>query len=117
MDFIQRLDSLIKEKGMSRSSFLKAVKMGANQIKYWEKNNTIPPVPTLERIAKFFNVSVDYLTGKTDERVPFINEEDNIKVALFGGDTEVTPEMWKEVKEYVEYIKHKHKDDNNAKQS
>ena len=57
-------------------------------------------------------VNVDYLIGATDERTNFNNNED-VKVALFGGDVEVTPEMWEEVQEYVEYIKHKYKDNNN----
>ena len=37
--------------------------------------------------------------------------EDIAKVALFGGDKEVTDEMWDEVKNYVEYIKQKHSKD------
>ena len=116
MVFIERLDSLIKENGLTRSSFLKEVKMGRNQIKYWENHNVIPPEPTLERIARYFNVNIDYLTGKTDERTVFnVDGEEAVKVALFGGDKEVTPEMWKEVQDYVEFLKHKYfKDDDNA---
>lgn len=34
--------------------------------------------------------------------------EQEIKVALFGGDGEVSDEMWQEVKEFVAYVKHKH---------
>ena len=33
--------------------------------------------------------------------------EDDIKAALFGGDNEVTDEMWDEVKKFVEFIKSK----------
>ncbi len=33
--------------------------------------------------------------------------ENEIKVALFGGDGEVTEEMWQEVKRFVEFVKHK----------
>lgn len=35
-------------------------------------------------------------------------KDDIAKVALFGGDGEVTEEMWQEVKDYVAYIKQKH---------
>lgn len=38
-------------------------------------------------------------------------KENLAKVALFGGDSEVTEEMWQEVKSYVEYIKQKHNKD------
>ncbi len=37
-----------------------------------------------------------------------LNSNDDIKVALFGGDTEVTDEMWEEVMNYAEYIKQKY---------
>lgn len=59
---------------------------------------------TLAKIAEYFGVSVDYLYGGgsgADERA--------LKVALFGGDGEVTDEMWDEVKRYARYIKEKGK--------
>ena len=57
---------------------------------------------TLAKIAEYFGVSVDYLYGGNagaDERA--------LKVALFGGDGEVSDEMWNEVKRYAMYIKEK----------
>ncbi len=54
---------------------------------------------TLSLIADYFNISVDYLYGKSQ------NEENALKVALFGGDTVVTDEMWAEVKRYADFIK------------
>ena len=34
-----------------------------------------------------------------------IADDETLKVALFGGDGEVTDEMWNEVKRYARYIK------------
>lgn len=34
--------------------------------------------------------------------------ESDLKVALFGKDSEVTDEMWDKVKEYADYIKNKY---------
>lgn len=56
---------------------------------------------TLCKIADYFNVSVDYLYGKSTTRA----DEESLKVALFGGDGAVTDEMWNEVKRYAQYIK------------
>jgi len=56
---------------------------------------------TLSKIADYFEVSVDYLYGKTEIK----NDEESQKVALFGGDTVVTDEMWEELKRYARYIK------------
>ena len=56
---------------------------------------------TLSKIADRFKVSVDYLYGKAETS----NNEELLKVALFGGDTVVTEKMWEEVKRYAGYIK------------
>lgn len=56
---------------------------------------------TLSRIAEYFDVSVEYLHDGTASRI----DDQSLKVALFGGDGEVTDEMWDEVKRYAQYIK------------
>lgn len=56
---------------------------------------------TLSKIAEYFGVSVDYLYGGHTVRA----DEESLKAALFGGDTEVTDEMWNEVKRYAQYVK------------
>lgn len=46
-----------------------------------------------------------------DKSINVITNDDmdnNAKVALFGGDTDVTDEMWEEVKDYAKYIKQKY---------
>ena len=64
--------------------------------------------------SQYFGVSIDYLTGKTDIKNPPDQQspEEIAKVALFGGDGEVTDEMWNEVKGFVEFIKDKRKREN-----
>ena len=56
---------------------------------------------TLSRIADYFEVSVDFLLGSQTPPA----DEQSLKVALFGGDTAVTDEMWNEVKRYAAFIK------------
>lgn len=67
MTFVNRLDSLLKSKKLTRKEFLEQMKFGKNQITYWEKNNTLPNMSTLNAIATFFGVSVEFLTGVEDE--------------------------------------------------
>lgn len=66
---------------------------------------------TAQKIASYFGVSVGYLLGEEDEKekAPAAVSDEDIKVALFGGDTEVTDEMWSEVMNYAEYIKQKYR--------
>lgn len=116
MRFIDRLLNLLKEKKLSKNKFLQELHMGKNQILYWQNNpETLPNHSTLDNMARFLDVNVDYLTGDTDDRTPYpttSTTEDAIKVALFGGDREVSDEMWNEVKDYVEFLKSKYfKDD------
>lgn len=66
--FIQRLLNLINEKGISRKQFSSDVQINKNQLKRWEDLGTIPNRTTLTVIAQYFNVSVEYLLGETDER-------------------------------------------------
>ena len=57
---------------------------------------------TLSKISDYFGISVDFLYGKTSNA-----SEEDLKIALFGGDSQVTEEMWDEVKRYAMYIKEK----------
>lgn len=71
------------------------------------KQGAMPTATTLRKIAQYFNVSVSSLLVDAKEKSPSISDED-IKVALFGGDSEITPEMWEDVKKYVEFVKSKY---------
>ena len=68
---------------------------------------------TAQKIASYFGVSVGYLLGEEDEfeqkeKAPAAVSDEDLKVALFGGDTEVSDEMWNEVMNYAEYLKQKY---------
>lgn len=63
----------------------------------------------LDKLADFFGVSIDYLLGREEKSSVSGTTENDFKVALFGGDGEVTDEMWDEVKQFAEYIKAKYK--------
>ena len=65
----------------------------------------------IEIMAEKLNVSPAYLLGETDtpaqeKKKPASDAE--LKVALFGGDGEVTDEMWDEVVRFAEFVKSKH---------
>lgn len=111
MTFYERYAFLCHEYGKSPTGVGSELSIDRATINYW-KNNHVPKTQALIKISNYFNVSVDYLLGKTEIRTPFNNQspDDISKVALFGGSEEVTEEMWNEVKNYVEFIKQKYKD-------
>ena len=61
----------------------------------------------LDTLANFFGVSVDYLLGR-EETKDTPSDYSDVKVALFGGDGEVTDAMWDEVKQFADYVKAKY---------
>ena len=65
---------------------------------------------TLSKIADYFNVSVDYLIGKSNqkENAPATSRsvsDDDIMFALFNGSDGITDEMYEEVKRFAQFIK------------
>lgn len=101
---------LCNKKGESPSSVCKKVNIAPATFSCWTAES-VPRRATLMRIADYFGVSVDYLLGKTEQKEkpsPEGESEEAMKVALFGGDTEVTDEMWREVLNYAEFIKQKY---------
>ena len=68
---------------------------------------------TLMKIADYFEVPVDYLLNGTEtEKAPISEDERNInqaKIALFGGDGEVTDEMWEEAIFAAQLIKERYR--------
>lgn len=66
--FFSVLEQLLKEKGIPASKMLADCKLGKNQYTYWRKNGNVPGGATLQKIADYFGVSVDYLLGKTEQK-------------------------------------------------
>ena len=61
--FCERLKDLREEKGLSISALAKELKVDHSSIVRWEKGERVPSIDNLYIIAKFFNVTADYLIG------------------------------------------------------
>lgn len=64
--FVDNLKKLIKERGITQKKFLADMDLNINAIGDWTKYGNIPKGDTLQRIANYFSVSVDFLLGKSD---------------------------------------------------
>ena len=100
--------SLCEKFGLSPTSAIIDMGLSRSNITNW-KNGRLPKAEVLQVVAEYFDVPVDYLlNGEETKKAPSPKAEvsdDDIKVALFGGDGEVTEEMWAEVKRFAEYVK------------
>ena len=66
--FAERVKTVLISKGITQKTMLEDLNLGKNQFSYWNKTGSTPNGFTVEKIAEYLDVSVDYLIGKTDER-------------------------------------------------
>jgi len=64
--FPERLKELRTEKELSKRELAKAIGVSDVAISRWENNLRVPNVINLYALAKFFDVSADYLIGLED---------------------------------------------------
>ena len=69
MTFIERLEELRKEKGITRKKLLEDCQLGKNQIKYWETKGIIPTPSVLVVLSNYFGVSPEYLLGESADKI------------------------------------------------
>ena len=86
--FVKRLDQLVNEKGIKRSKFLSDLKLNKNSFINWEKRKNIPDGITLYEIAKYFDVSMEYLIGATNEHRSQLSEEEKRLLAAYREQSE-----------------------------
>lgn len=61
-----RLKELREEKGLSARQLAKALNVSDRAIQRWEKEERIPNAEAIISIAKYFEVTTDYLLGVDD---------------------------------------------------
>lgn len=70
MEFVQRLITLRKERGLTQQSLASAIELHVNQIKRYEAGTAQPTLETLVRLAKELNTTLDDLVFGEDHRSP-----------------------------------------------
>ena len=112
MSFAHRLSELMASRTLTNYQLAKDLDIHPTTVANWLAGKA-PRKKTLALLAEYFGVSTDYLLGNEQKEKPAtdgqaINEE-ALKLALFGGNTDVTDAMWEEAKNYIQYIKEREK--------
>lgn len=68
MDFAKRLSCLMEEAGLSNLKLAKTMGVSDRLIGAWRKGENGPTLISASHIADFFGVSLDYLSGRSDDR-------------------------------------------------
>ena len=63
-----RLEQLAVENNVKYSAIASKMPFAYNSIYEWMRTGGLPSLEYLKPLAKYFNVSVDYLLGRTDDR-------------------------------------------------
>lgn len=110
MNLGERLKQLRLEKEISQKELAEKFNIARSTLSQYESNQRTPSDEIKVKLSEYFNVSVDYLLGKTDIR-NYI-EDKNITVALHSdNDYDDLPEEAKsEINNFIEFIKQKYKD-------
>ena len=67
MDFSQRLSSLLIERQITAYRLSKDTGISDSMIARWKSGERSPSLENLLAIAGYFDVSIDYLLGRTDD--------------------------------------------------
>lgn len=83
MNFANRLKQLRKENNLTQEELAQKISKTRSTIAGYETERKEPDYETLVLLAKYFNVSLDYLMGVSDVRNPYINDKDLDEVDKF----------------------------------
>ena len=110
---VDRIRILCQENGTSITKIEKELGYANGTIGKWRTSKRKPPLEKVLAIAQRLQTTAEYLYDG-NEKAPADHGERNpdiavAKIALFGGDTEVTDEMWDEAMLAAEIIKERYK--------
>lgn len=72
--YYEKFKALCEARGVSPSAVSRATGIATSTLTEWKKGNYTPKTEKLQKIADFFEVSIDYLTGG-DKPEYYINPE------------------------------------------
>lgn len=107
MDFAQRVKQLRKNKHLTGEQLGNILGITKTGISYWENGRSVPDNEMLLKLADFFDVSIDYLLGKTDI-------ETKIDKSTYYGDYDEVVEYLKDNPEHLDAYKRILNDDHFA---
>ena len=73
MRVIDKIVVLMNKKGLNKRTLAKQLGISSGHFADWESGRSKPTADRIVTIAKYFNVSTDYLLGLTDNPTPHYN--------------------------------------------
>lgn len=102
-----RLKKLADEQAISINTLEERIGLGRNTLYSWKKKT--PSGTNLEKVADYFDVSVDYLLGRSDQKnIPDNRKEDSItyyRIDTQGLSDDEVDDLRSELDNYTNYLK------------
>lgn len=102
--FSENLRYFMMIKGKDRSEVCRDLNIKYTTFTDWYNGNKYPRIDKIELLANYFGIQKSDLIEKHNHEEEESKMVETAKVALFGGASEVTDEMWQEVVNFAKYI-------------
>lgn len=108
------LKSLRIKEGLTQGELADKTGLSRSAISMYEQGKRVPPADILELFADFYNVDMNYITGRSDEEYYLdlqtrqiaqqLLEREDLKI-LFDATKDISPDDVKYIKELVDRLK------------
>lgn len=102
---LMRILDLLNEQGKSQKDLTSFLKISANSFTNWKSGLNTSYKKYIYAIAEYFNVSVDYLLGNSDERKKETANNDSLDNELIRLLADLTPSEAVAVKSFLAGLK------------
>ncbi len=114
-DMYKKIDTLLAQRGISGAKMSADLGMSRSFMTELRKGRAKSvKLETAQRIADYFGISLHELLDEETNNAPGAHSgrvsDEDIKFALFGGDGEITDEMYEEVRRFAAYVKQRERD-------
>lgn len=99
------LKELRTEKELTQDNLAEFLNIKRQTYSAWERNKSTPDINTINSLADYYSVSIDYILGRTDEKNPYEPET----IAAHKEGDEWSEEELQSIEEFKEFVKARRK--------
>ena len=103
-----RLKEVREKANMSQKELADKLSVSQSTVGNWESGMREPNFDTIKKIAEFFDVTVDYLLGRTDDPKysnPLDKELEGVDFALWGEIKDLNDAQKQDILDYIRFKK------------
>lgn len=101
---VERIISLLSERKITAARMTSDLELSNSAVTEWKKGKAKPTSEAIIKIAKYFNVSTDFIYGLTDDPTP-AQELAAARVAGGRDYSDLTPEQIEKIKSYEAFLR------------